>query len=71
MSVQAHPKNEAELNNSMNYGFSTLKLHNVPPLFHLYNVDVTKPIRGLFIAGQFYGFHGSRSSQFHSLDKEV
>ncbi|KAL7614984.1 geranylgeranyl transferase type-1 subunit beta [Lactuca sativa] len=36
LSLQAHPKNEAELNN-----------------------------------GQFYGFHGSRSSQFHSLDKEV
>ncbi|PWA65445.1 prenyltransferase family protein [Artemisia annua] len=36
LSFQAHPKNEAELNN-----------------------------------GQFYGFHGSRSSQFHSLDNEV
>ncbi|CAI9273640.1 unnamed protein product [Lactuca saligna] len=36
LSLQAHPKNEAELNN-----------------------------------GQFYGFHGSRSSQFHSLDNEV
>lgn len=33
LSMQAHPKSEAELNN-----------------------------------GQFYGFHGSRSSQFHSLD---
>ncbi|PWA65444.1 prenyltransferase family protein [Artemisia annua] len=36
LSFQAHPKNEAELNN-----------------------------------GQFYGFYGSRSSQFHSLDNEV
>lgn len=36
LSLQAHPKNEAELNN-----------------------------------GQFYGFHGSRSSQFKSLDNGV
>ncbi|KAK9061190.1 hypothetical protein SSX86_018370 [Deinandra increscens subsp. villosa] len=36
LSLQAHPKNEAELN-----------------------------------SGQFYGFHGSKSSQFHSVDNGV
>ncbi|KAK1409476.1 hypothetical protein QVD17_36002 [Tagetes erecta] len=36
LSLQAHPKNEGELNN-----------------------------------GQFYGFHGSKSSQFHSVDNGV
>ncbi|XP_076917726.1 geranylgeranyl transferase type-1 subunit beta-like [Bidens hawaiensis] len=36
LSLQAHPKNEDDLNN-----------------------------------GQFYGFHGSKSSQFHSVDDEV
>lgn len=62
MSLQAHPKNVDELNNGMNYDLS------------IYSsswewLEITELNNGLFTAGQFYGFHGSRSSQFHSTDK--
>ncbi|KAJ0657773.1 putative protein geranylgeranyltransferase type I [Helianthus annuus] len=59
LSLQAHPKNEDDLNNGMNCEFATLEM------------QITEPTCGLFTAGQFYGFHGSKSSQFDSVDNGV
>lgn len=41
MSLQAHPKNEAELNNGMNCEFATLEV-DVSPVVYELNVGITE-----------------------------